>query len=320
MDAKKIKDIDDYNALYGYKDFSVYELDDDILHAVQGINELDVPEFNGVCLPYIKKRDLFKKAKCFYASKLLLHDVDFMSDRMLIGLIKRNQITSLDQLAELYNASGTKVSPFRIPVEFTRERAFAGTLETQIVVFEDHEAFSELLPKLNIKFNKIILSKKPTDIGACCYVHELMHSQLQPQKGIIDNYYDSEVFSIFFELLCAYENHDSYLYALVNRINRLFFSFNNMYLYQTDQKDKIDAPNFELYDFCANGKYLLSTLKAFELLDKYLNGSYGDKKKILLRMQSVIDGVIKTSSFLESMEVSYESIQDPNITKRLLNM
>ncbi len=319
MDAEKIRDINDYNALYGYKDFNIYKLDDNMLNAVYGINDLAIPEFNSVCLPYIKKRDLFKKAKCFYASKLLLHDVGFMSNRMLTRLIRKNNISSIDELVSIYNASAAYVSPYKIPVEFSRQRVFSGTLETQIVVFENHEVFSELLPKLSVFFNKIFLAKKPTDIGVCCYVHELMHSQLQSQKGIVDNYYDSEVFSIFFELLCAYENHDYYLYALVARINKIFLSFNNMYLYQTDQKDKIEKPNYELYDFCNDGKYLISTLKAFSLLDKYINGSYGDKKNILLRMQSVIDGVVHSSSFLENMDVTYDSILDPDITKSLLS-
>ncbi len=320
MESEKIRDINDYNALYGYKDFKVYQLDDEMLSAVHDIYDLDIPEFNGITIPYIRKRAFFKKTINFFASKLSFHDVGFMSDKMLKRLINKNEISSIDQLVELYNSSGAMVSPYKIPIEFTRTKAFSGTLETQLVLLDDHEQFIELLSKLNIYFNEIFLPKKTTNVSVGCYAHELIHLQLLSQKGIVESLYDSEVFSIFFELLCAYENHDVYLYVLVLRINMLFSSINNMFLYQTDQKDKIEASRYELYEFCMSGKYLLSTLKAFSLLDKYLNGSYSTKRSILLRMQSVIDGEQKMSEFLEHYDVGYETIKDSSITDRLLRL
>ena len=318
MAQDRLDDIEDYLALYGIKEFTPYVLDDNILNTVHEIIRLDVPPFLGHNIPYVSRDDVRKRAIDFYNSKVSVHDVGHMSDEMLIDLIRNNMIANVDQLVDLYNSSGAIISPFDIPIEYTHPNAFHGTLELQLVVTQDRTFFRELLPRLKILFNKIILAKKPTTISVTSYIHEIMHSQLESHKGIVKNYYDGEVLSVFFELLYAYENKSNYHLLLAFRINEIFNHFNNMYLFQTGEPG--DLPEkYEFYDFCSSGKYLLSDLKAFSLLDKYLNGSWVEKRNILIRLQCVLDGLISTSNFLEDYDIDYESILDSDITKRLLN-
>ena len=248
MAESKLEDINNYLALYGIKDFKPYELDDDMLKTIQDINQLDIPTFEGVSVPYIRKRTMLRNAYRFYKSKVRVHDVGYMSDETLLYLIRNNNIVSIDQLVELYNSSGATISPFQIPIEYRYDSAFSGTLELQLIVTEDKKFFRELLPKMKVLFNKIILSKKPTELTTTAYIHEIMHSQIESHKGVVANYYDSELFSIFFELLYAYENNSNYQLILSNKLSGIFFNFHNMYLYQTEQFDKLPE-NYRFYDF-----------------------------------------------------------------------
>ena len=314
-----IKDIRDYLAFHGLKNFEAYRLDDDMLKTIQEIVAFDIPEFKEVTVPYVTKQHIIKVAKAFFATKVLVHDVGFMSDKMLIDAIRKNKIVSFAQLVEVYNQTGVYVSPYEIPVDLEKNSIFYGSLDLQIVLIENREILRKMLIKIKPFFNRLVLPMLPTELSIPTYVHEIMHSQLESHKGIIDDYYDAEVFSIFFELLSAYECNIHYLITLTYRLNVMFNDFNNMYYYQAGERDRL-PDGFTYYDFCSAGKYLLSTLKAFYLLDKYFKASNLGKKEILQQMQAVMDGVVKTSEFLKHYDVSYESILDSSISDRLLRM
>ena len=319
MESKNVQDVRNYIAFHGHKDFKTYKLDDDMLKTIQEIVAFDIPEFDGVTIPYVNKKQMIKVAKAFYATKVLIHDVGFMSDKMLIDAIRKNEFVTFDQLIDIYNETGVYISPYKIPIDLESEKAFYGSLDLQILLMDNNEMLREMLPKMKPFFNRIVLPIFPTEVAIPGYVHEIMHSQLESHKGIIDNYYDAEVFTIFFELLSAYECNMHYLMLLTFRFNNIFVDFNNMYYYQTGQFDRLPE-NYTYYDFCTGGKYLLSTLKDFYLLDKYFKASNLGKKEILQQMQTVIDGEVKISKFLEHYDVSYEKILDSSISDRLLKM
>jgi len=315
MDARKIIDINQFVALYGHKGFNLYEIDDDVLKVMKEIVELDIPEFSGTNLSYITKRKMKKDAMKFYGSKLLLRDVGYLGDRQLISVLRGAFISSIDELVDLYNAAGVYVSPFAIPIVYSKDKAFAGSLETQLLVADD-DYIDNVLKKMKIFFNHIYLSKGVTDISTSCYIHEIMHSQLESQKGIVEDFYNGELLSVFMEMLSAYERKDqTYFMILALRINHLCSSFNRMYLCQTDQ---MTDENYKLFNFCSDGKYLVSIFKAFNLFDKYIHGSYNDKKNVLISIQSVIDGAKTLEEVLNKLDISYENSLDSEITNRLL--
>ena len=317
MDARKIRDIERYNLLYGHKELELYVVDDKVLSVMKEIVDLDIPEFNGVDLPFISKRKLKRDAKSFYDSKLFLHDVGYLSDKDLIFLLRNSLINSFDDLVSLYNDAGILISPFSIPIKYDKEKVFAGTLETQLLIMDD-DHINEILKKLNIYFNHIFLSKYPTNIATSCYIHEIMHSQLESQKGIVEDFYNTEVLSIFMEMLYAYEKNDVEYYMILGlRINHLCSSFYRMHLFQTDQ---IEDEKYELYDFCCDGKYFISILKAFNLLLKYINSNNNGKKIILTEIQKVINGYKNLEEMLGVFDVNYESSLDSSITNRLLKI
>ena len=317
MDARRIKDVDNFIALYGHKKLNLYEVDDDVLKVMKEIVELDIPEFNGVNLTYISKRKMKHDAMKFYASKVILRDVGYLGDKQLIYLLRHSIISSLDDLVKLYNSAGVFVSPFAIPITYSKEKVFAGTIETQLLITDD-DSIDGILEKMNVYFNNVFLPKRVTPVATSCYIHEIMHSQLESQKGIVEDFYNGEVLSIFMEMLSAYERKDKTYYMILSlRINHLCASFNSMYLYQNDQ---IKDPRYTQFEFCKDGKYFISILKAFNLLEKYINGSYSDKKRIFIQMQNVICGDRTVEDMLQKLDVTYESSLDSDITNRLLKV
>ena len=317
MASKEIRDIDNYILLHGHKNLTeLFELDNDLLDYVKEIALLDLPEFKGTQIPYISRQTMKNNSKNFASSILSFRDVGFLSDKKLKELLTKYEITSVKELIYLYNSSPVFISPFKIPIEYSHDCLFSGTLDTQVLITEQQKLYKKLLPKLNLYFTKIVLAKGVTDIASSCYLHELMHTQLERHKGIIDNYYNSEVFSIFIELLYAFENNNiSYMLILTCRINNLLLNFNSMYLFQTDQPQDREYTKF---DYVVDGKYLLSTMKAFNLLEKYIYGTKGIKREILKQMQKVIDGEKKVEEFLKKFEIDYNNSRNPDITRNLI--
>lgn len=313
--------IDFYMTFYGFNNFEKKQLDQKDIQAVIDIAELDMPEYATIELPYIKRRAFKEKTKAFCSSKLLFHNVGVLTDKRLYRAMRRAGEQDIDGIAEVYNKAAISVSPFKIPINYNKNNILDGTLRPQLYYLDDFNDLLELLPKLNIYYAEVKLPVISTEFGVPGYIHELVHSQIKNQRGIVDYYYDDEVLSIFMELLYAYEHKELYMPVLMSRIRCLCGSFTNMYLYQTGTLDELKdvKPDYNDVDYLAGGKYVFSILKAFKLLDTYLNGSYGVKKDILIRIQSVFDGARKLSETLEGLDVNYESSLDSNVTKRLLS-
>ena len=306
-------------ALHGHKDFKIYQLDMNIFDTVENIMDLDIPDVQCADVPYINKKTLIKNSKKFYATKLLFHKVGILSDEKLLRRVRKSHINSFDELAELYNKSATYVSPYRVPIDYCGEKVIDGQTVVQFLDYGTEEQCIELYKRIQVFFRKVNLSKMITELSPSCYVHELMHMELESQKGIIDNYYDGELLSIFMELLYAYENQRLFKFTLSGRLSDMFNRFHSMSLYSTGQYDLIKDEDYDIVKYCSSAKYVLSSLKAIQLLDMYIKGNYSVKKEILIKIQSVIDGFKQLSDAMEELNVTYESSLDSDNTKRLLN-
>ncbi len=312
--------INAYMTFYGFDSFVKKQLEQKDVQAVINIAELDMPDYAFAELPYIKMKELLERGKAFCSSKLLFHNVGLLTDERLYKTMKKAKVDDLDGIARVYNNAAISVSPFKMPPIFKKENLSDGSLRAKMFYLEDYKEMVELLSKINIYYAEIKIPMVYTDLGAAGYVHELTHTQIKHQRGIVDNYYDDEVLSIFMELLYAYEHNKLYIPVLMSRIRCLCGAFTKMYLYQTGALEELakEKSDYDDIDYLSGGKYVFSILKAFKLLDVYLNGNYSIKKDILIRIQSVFDGVKRLGETLESLDVNYESSLDSNVTKRLL--
>ena len=191
----------------------------------------------------------------------------------------------------------TPQSPFSIPiVEEEIKRVFSGSV---IEFFADE--ISQIL------FKGIILSSLYTEQTSVSYVHEITHTQLDSMPGIVSEYYNSEVSSIFLELLYSHSTNENLL--RLNDSNRILELINMIITVLTESKDERDR-------LLEASKYICSTLKAINLFIKYYYGSNAIKKDILTNIQKVFSGNLSLEEMLSKYDITYESSQDENTLKK----
>ena len=321
MVVRTMEDLNDYMLLHGHKGLGDFELTDELIEAIKEINTFEVPFKNGTQFKYIHKITMKKHARKFMEQYYNLHKVGYLSDVKLISLLHNKKIGTIGDLIDSYNDGAIYLDPFRLPVDFNIKSVNGGTLLTQALVTEDHEYFKELLPELNLYFSRIYLPKSTTDISTASYVHEITHSQLESNKGIIEEFHNAEVISIFNELLYAY-NHSEKLfnYLLMNRLNSLFMSFNSMYEYKTNNSGKniLEDRVYTEFDYHTDIKYLSSTLKAFKLLALFIGDDKLNSKYIIHQINRVFDGQRTLEECLSDFNVTLDNSIDPKYTRSLI--
>ena len=92
------------------------------------------------------------------------------------------------------------IHPFALPIKKEKDAdEFFGSLNEIIFLTE---------PFKTIYYKSISLAKKSTELSKLAYTHEIAHSQLNHVRGLIEEYYNTEVISIFLELVHALELND----------------------------------------------------------------------------------------------------------------
>lgn len=303
-------DLKTYLLLFGFSDeYDIYDLDEEIAKYISHINRFKQIDFRTITPPSITRSDVFNRTKSFLKSLFKLSNIKRLTNTRLKTKLKNNNCNSLGELVELYNFSHDDIPPFSLPVHFNEEETIYGLLLVQYLPIEDKKTFYEVIKYLNICFVNIVLSKKVNDLTTSFFAHEIMHTQFA-EKGIIENIYNSEVVSIFVELLYAYtKNKTNYSFLIAHRINHISLVFTKMYN---------EGESKGIYNYCIWGKYIVSTIKAFNLLDRYINGSIQDKKDIIKNIQKVIDKERTLEDTLDRLDISYDNSTDPKIVKRII--
>lgn len=214
----------------------------------------------------------------------------------------------LERVPYLYEKKGIEyvetVSPFKIPVQ---QNPFMD---------EDQCSFSARLneilldpPVLNfhIAYRCLELSKDISELTRIAYTHEVAHSELNHIKGIIENYYNTEVISIFLELVHSYEEclldvHDA------ARLSNLQGAIEELIIAKSPEETLIEA-----------SMYTESTLKAYELFFKYYCGSLNLKKEIMYYVQLLFNQQITLEDLLYHFDISFTSSQQPDRILSYLN-
>ena len=150
---------------------------------------------------FIRPKLVLKESKVFLREKFILHRISYADEKIIKMKLHGRIIRSEHELLKLYNGVGTLVDPLELPVKFIDEPYFYGNVSLMSNLSDD----PEFLKNMKIFFKSIELSNRTSEVSGVCYVHEVVHTQLESLKGIVRDYYNSEVLSIFMELLYAYE-------------------------------------------------------------------------------------------------------------------
>lgn len=306
-------DLEYFNLYRGHNtELEPLELDDKLTNYTKGIYELQLEQYSKGVLPGISKFQLLSSADRFMNEKFKLHSVGFLSEKMLKKAIKKRRII-LDpkDIIDIYNRAAKMVDPFCIPLDCTLEDEFGGRLKAQLLnIDEDEELFRELLPKFNLYFSNILMPKTLTPVAISSLVHEITHTQLESQKGIVEEYYNSEVLSIFLEFLQGMENDpNSFSLDFVNRLQHVLVNFYSMYMFHVGHPNP-EGPYGEA-DYYNDAHYVVSIIKAISMLYLYMTSNENIQNYMLEGIQKVFDGKMTLEQYLSTIDVDYNSSLNP---------
>ncbi|MDE5889327.1 MAG: hypothetical protein K2H20_04840, partial [Bacilli bacterium] len=129
-------------------------------------------------------------------------------------------------------------------------------------------------------------------------------------------YYNTELLSIFNELIHAYHTKDDEALLREHDSRRLFelaYAISELNKYQNTEDDQTKSLLLEGSCYCE------STLKAYNLFIRYYYGNERIRKHIIKSVQRVFDGEITLEEILDTLDVSLESSHDIKSLKKYLN-
>ena len=150
---------------------------------------------------FIRPKLILKDSKVFLREKFILHKVSYADETMVKLKLHGRMVRSEKELLKLYNGVGTLIDPFELPVKLVNEPYYYGNVSLLTNLSDD----PEFLKHMKLFFKSIELGHRTNDMTGVCYVHEIVHTQLESIKGIVRDYYNSELLSIFMELLYAHD-------------------------------------------------------------------------------------------------------------------
>ena len=314
--------LDEYMILHGHTRTGEFNLDNKITKCIVELNEYEIPKIYKGGNKVIAKHSLKKHASTFFNDFYNLHKIGYLPDNKLKNILNDRRIRDIQDITDVYNSSVKFIHPFKLPIKYNLDSINGGTLVTQSVLTEERKYHKELLASINMYFTNIELPKRVTEVTTASYIHEITHSQLESYKGIIEEYYNAEVISIFNELLYAYYYSDKKVFdeLLVNRLNSIFLCFNAIYEYiEAPFINNIrNAKEYGEFDFHGDVKYLISTLKALKMMIICTSDDNIKKYHVINQVNRVFNGDFTVEELLDKIEVNTENSLDPNGIKKLI--
>lgn len=292
-------------------DIKLVELSDKLIDLAVMLAKDEEYEKSEFKATYKQPKLILRDSKVFLRNKFILHKVPY-ADEVIIKLkLHGRLVRSENDLIKLYNGVGRLVDPFELPVRFVNEPYYYGNVSLCTNISDN----PEFLKHMKIFFKGIELGHKTNDMTGVCYVHEIVHTQLESIKGIVKDYYNSELLSIFMELVYAYEKGVVLLReTLKNRINMFLTEFHSLYNFISSK----DITEDGLWHNVIACKYIVSTVKAFHLFCNYYVGDDIEKNSILWEIQSVFSGRKSLEDVLDILGITYQNSLDQSHIQTLI--
>ena len=281
-------------------DIKLVELSDKLIDLAVMLAKDEEYEKSEFKATYKQPKLILRDSKVFLRNKFILHKVPYADEVMIKLKLHGRLVRSENDLIKLYNGVGRLVDPFELPVRFVNEPYYYGNVSLCTNISDN----PEFLKHMKIFFKSIELGHKTNDMTGVCYVHEIVHTQLESIKGIVKDYYNSELLSIFMELVYAYEKGVVLLReTLKNRINMFLTEFHSLYNFLNSK----DITEDGLWHNVIACKYIVSTVKAFHLFCNYYVGDDIEKNNILWEIQSVFSGRKSLEDVLDILGITYQN-------------
>lgn len=266
-----------------------YEQEPKIIFPTQSIIEISQTLDDPFLEPLPIQKEKLKKAK---NSTIDFYETFFKLQRVPYFIERKFGPFTITKAGDIH--------PFALPTKQEKDTdEFYGALNEVIFFTEPHKT---------IYYKSISLSENITELSKLAYTHEIAHSQLNHVRGLIKEYYNTEVVSIFLELVHAFELNDGeYLLSAHDsiRLTELKYIIDELKKYY----DRRHEP--EIKKVLLEGSlYLQSTLEAYSLFIKYYNSSLKIRKEILLGIQKLFNQNYSLEDFLSKFDITLESSID----------
>ena len=257
----------------------------------------------------LKRKDALRQCRVILNKLLKMHKVFHLDKKRLYDYLHSIDLNenrlSVDDLFSFYkkiDEFSSYVDPYDLKVCFIKsDNLIEGELISSVY---DTVRNGEI--KTLESFDKINLSSTCTIVTPCVYSHELVHSQLQSNKGIVKYYENLECLSYFIQLVVALELSED---EDVLKVMEKFVKIELIKLITELEKIKDKE---ELYD---TSKYLISIIKALKLFMIYYSGSRNLRLDMLSKIQKVFDGNLCVEELLDSYSIN--SKIDKSLIKHL---
>ncbi len=300
-----IVDVETEIKMHGYEPLNgVMVPSEKVLDFATFIEDFDIPSKPFSLGPSTQKEVLLN-TKAFFNKRFKLHKIPYKGNiraRLDTPLLK--YIPGQDVPLFLYNNLVRYVHPFHLPVSFTN----ADMTQCMVVEHATYIVNDDFLKRMVISYRGITLPEQITELTESSYVHELTHTQLG-QKGIIKNYYNSEILSIFLEILNVYESSKSEKLLGLQDAIRLTELYDALYSLEEQAKGVASIDKDTLINY---SKYSESIIKAYGLFINYYYGSPALRKYILNSIQNIFDGNLCLEELLDEFELGIDQVLDDN--------
>lgn len=260
------------------------------------------------------KEEVLANSKDFFNRHFKLNKVPFkgnLRNKLDISVLRHVPGTELP--LKIHNSLIPYIDPLKLPVSFSSQTI------TECMVVENVTLIQNpmFINGMKLSFKEIILPAQITELIESSYVHEITHTQLAHLKGIIKNYYNSEVLSIFLELLNIYESKKQETLLPLQNACRLTELYQILYMLEEQSKG---VKEYEYDELINASKYTESIFKAYGLFTEYLLGSNALKKYILNSIQNIFNGNLQLEDLLDEFELTTSMIAKDNRVKKVLSI
>lgn len=251
----------------------------------QGVNlKVDIFEYEiqTPVLPIVK--EISKKAKA------LIMAYEF-------GHKSLNDIT--DEILMFYKRNSKKVNVFDVPItEVEDENSMQGQIvKGPLIIVGNAE---RMLKKTPIFVETIFLGNKYDKLSIGTYIHEITHALIDRHKGVVENYYNDELLSIFMEKV-AIDHIDTSSDKFLVKCSETYRLAN-----VKESLKEIDTYKNESEENKECLKYIQSSLYAGVLFDRYSKAESNKKREMLEQVKTILNGKSKLSDFIEEQQLSIE--------------
>ena len=297
--------------VYGYAGLDKSQLSKkSVIESRELIRGLELPDTSKITDTSVNPKNITKQSRKIITSLF----PDLNRDVRIIAINEYQQAAlklaygkmSIEEYLETLQRKSFRGDAVNVPITFadTHTCIYGETVKPLSLV--DDNSFLERLPILLSGYN--IGSINLSRLGIITHLHEVTHALLERNKGSVKDYYKSEMLSILMEKIAADE---------IDKTS-ILLSKQNIFRYE-NLKQSLENSNDDSH------KYLLSTLLAEVLFNKYKNGNETYKNHLLAQISKILDGKLVLEDMLINEGITLDNgnlpcIIEENIQKSIRNL